>query len=337
MKSFFFANHIIKTRRFIKKNLVVNNTERKRFLIITDSCPGLGPLSAWFHYTTLINFAKKNRFIPIIDFKNFFMPDFMDEQNFGKFNYWDVYFTQPTLRYSLEFAYKSNYLLFDYYKMQKSDDAKFIFSKYCIFKKSDTSYINLMEKKETKIASKYAELYSISEVIQNRARDYCKVNVPENEKILAVSCIRGHEWLHLIKSEWTPDGTHTRKVEVNELIADIEKALIRTGYNYFFFIVDDRETCECIKKHFGGRCLTYERALYHYFENGEPVILETMEKTLNKVNAEFNNIISPKQTRVMDYLTEVSIISSCDSLVTRGGASDTFAYLLKKGKYEYIL
>ena len=67
----------------------------------------------------------------------------------------------------------------------------------------------------------------------------------------------------------------------------------------------------------------------HFFRNGQPVPLDEVDFALQ----EFKNVSMRKKTE--DYLTEVCIVSMCDSLPAQKGSVQTVASLHNGGKYEH--
>lgn len=327
----------IEIKNYFKDNLVIKKSKMK-FFIITDSCEGVGPLSGWFHYMTLVNFALSNNYIPILDFKNTYMPVFMDNPQDKTINYWNKYFTQPNTDFTLNEAYNSTHIVVDYFKLSKNNPTVFSYlAKYSIFKNSNSDYLSSITKKDLFLGHKLARLCPINIELVKKAEEFYIKNTSPNQKILGVSFIRCYERLHLVGSKWTPPGTHPVKCSLNQLPKHIDDALLKTGAEKFLFVVDDRESYDYISNIYGSRCFSYPRPLRHLFENGV-VVNDTDEKKVQALlNVEFSELKKPIEQRNSDYLIEVYLLSLCDSLLSLGGSSDTFAYILKNGKYENIL
>ncbi len=335
---------IIKKNKYIRKRIILdsfelkhggNKNKTKKFLLIKDSHPSVGILSGWSHYMTLVNFALNNNLIPVLDFTNNYMPLFMDNDYDGKTNYWDYYFTQPQKKYSLDDIYQSrNYYCVDYCKIMPKMGHYLI--EYSLYKNSNNDFIKEMNPKDTLLCRQFYLKCHLSNEIQDQGNLFCKEHEFDKKKILGVSFRRTFEKHHILKSEITPEGTHPVKATLSQLLLDVENTLKENNFDYIFFTTDDRESLEKMKEKFGKKCLYTSRRVQHLFEDGKIIVKNTTEETLKAIYTEFKGIKDPVKTRNIEYLTDVYILSKCNSLLARGGSADVFAYIINDDKYEHI-
>ena len=123
---------------------------------------------------------------------------------------------------------------------------------------------------------------------------------------------------------------------MSQLLLDVENTLKENNFDYIFFTTDDRESLEKMKEKFGKKCLYTSRRVQHLFEDGKIIVKNTTEETLKAIYIEFEGVKEPVKTRNIEYLTDVYILSKCNSLLARGGSADVFAYIINNDKYEHI-
>lgn len=309
----------------------------KKFLIITDNADAVGLLTGWMHYMTLVHFAIENAYIPVIDFKNYKM-GFCQDEDFSKINSWDLYFTQPFPEYNLDDVYRSkNYYIACYKEVMHSYGD--VLCDYSLYRNSNNDFPELISKDDLILNRFYYSKCSLSIAIRERAIKEKECLFPRGEKVLGVSVRHMFSWHHAIKSTITPDGTHPEKGTLDEIIQNIKNGLSKTGYKYFFLSVDERFAWSRITEEFGKKCITIKRMLPHPFdEKGEPRKYKNIgDEIYREMYIEFKG--EPRKfmkKNSTDYLTEVCLLSMCDSLVSYGGSAAVFAYIIND-KYEYVL
>ncbi|MCR4939966.1 MAG: hypothetical protein K5930_07670, partial [Treponemataceae bacterium] len=172
------------------------------------------------------------------------------------------------------------------------------------------------------------------EIIKQAQDLYLKL-FPENKRILGVSFRRAYERHHYWKDPITPDGTHIVKETLKGIIPTIKNILSEDKYDFFFLLCDDREANDEIKRTFTKQCITYERPLPHYFENGEPIPVDYKDD-YNIIFKEFSSIPGAVTQRNIDYLCAIVLLSKCTSLLNCGGTADLFACIINNFSFEKI-
>lgn len=328
-----------RSRKLTIKDLLKNKASggklnrNKKYLLISDSCKNVGILSGWSHYMTLVNFALKNKLIPILDFSKNYMPLFMEKNFDGKTNYWDLFFSQPSENYNFdEIKHSKNLYYIDYHEAM-TNHGIFLLD-YSLFKNSNNDFINQIDKNDLALAREFYNKCHFTEDIIAKGDSFINEHNFNNKKMLGISFRRCFERLHKLNSDITPEGTHPIKATLEQLIKDIDNII--DNYDAFFFTTDDRESLDVLQKRYGNKCLATGRRLNHQFENGEVIIRKNDEETRKALYIEFENLEEPVKTRNIEYLTDVYILSQCNSLLARGGSADTFAYIINNDKYENI-
>lgn len=279
-----------------------------------------GIISTWLVFMPQVLYAIDKGYIPIIDLQNNYKPMMLDKDNIGKFNAWDIYFKQAYNKYSLSEILQSKNVIFA--KQQGIELSK------------DIQWSNLpLSFNDFKLIRNMLKYSELSDEIIKRGDDFFVSSIPNGKKILGVSFRRGFERLHYFNSDLTPPGTHLVRGTLEDIIVHIKKALKALKYEYFFFTADDRESYDTIKKEFGDKCIYSQRPVYHMFENNKPVPLAEVEQTWIEFYKRKNDVM----LRGIEYLTDIYIISKCDSLLSAGGSSDLFAYVLNNKRYESVI
>lgn len=279
-----------------------------------------GILSTWLDFMPQVLFAIQKGYIPIIDMEHNWKPMMLDENNKGKINAWDIYFTQPFKGYDLKIVLRSKKVIFA--KRQRLPLSY------------DIQWSNLpltdMDFMTCKQMIKYGML---SDAIINRGNSFINKNFPIGKKILGVSFRRCFERLHYFDSEITPLGTHIVRTTLSGLIENIKQFISDFNYDYIFFTADDRESYCTVKKEFGERCVYVQRPVSHHYINNKPVPLDRPDLQVYEFNKRENDCM----LRGIEYMTDIYILSKCNSLLAAGGSADLFAYILNDRKYEHII
>lgn len=299
---------------------------KKIFYVIKIFDPHWGSLSSWLCSMPRVKFALDSGYVPIIDFKNIsdFPSMLLDLDKFKKENAWDLYFTQPQIDYSLDDILKSSKVI---YSSVKHNIDYSNFSRSVINGNLPLSNIDFL------VLKKLYSLCHLNDEIIRTAMNTKNKLFPAEKKVLGVSFRRCFERLHEINSDLTPIGTHIIRLTLKQLLIRIRELLKLYNYDLFFFTTDDRESLTVVKEEFGDKCIYNERPLGHHFENGNPIPKGQEEKMI----VEFYKREKDVYLRNIEYLTDVYILSQCDSLLSCGGTADLFAYIINDGKYEHVV
>ena len=285
-----------------------------------ENFPRQGILSTWLDFMPKILYALEKGYVPIIDMKNNYKPMMLDENNRGKINAWEIYFKQPFPQYNLNDVLHSKKVIF-----AKNQGHPLSY---------DIQWSNLpLSDSDFKLCQSMIKYEILSDTIIEAGDMFIKKNIPTGKKVLGVSFRREFERLHHFNSEVTPSGTHIVRATLSNLIKDIHASMINLKYDYIFFTADDRESYNALKKEFGDKCVFVQRPVAHHFINNEPVPLDRV----NLLSIEYNKRTNDTMLREIEYMTDVYILSKCDSLLAAGGSVDLFAYILNNKQYEHII
>lgn len=279
-----------------------------------------GVLSTWLDFMPQVMYALQKGYVPIIDMKNNWKPMMLDESNKGKVNAWELYFKQPSQKYDLENVLHSKNVIFAKNKR--------------LYLSYDIQWANLpLSDVDFETCKRMIKYGNLSDNIINAGDAFININFPVGKKIIGVSFRRAFEKLHYFNSELTPPGTHNVRVTLSGLLEIIRDVLFKFNYEYIFFTADDRESYGVVKKEFGPKCIFVQRPVGHHFEDNKPVPLDRPDVLC----CEFNKRDNDCMLREMEYMTDVYILSKCDSLLAAGGSADLFAYILNDKKYEHVI
>lgn len=296
---------------------------RKTFYVIRIAGQKWGALSTWINLMPFVLYGLKKKYIPIIDLKNITPPELLcDTESVGKNNCWDLYFKQPQNNFSLNEILCSRRVVFASWRNVDVE-------KYKKIRDCDLPLRN----KDYKLLKKMNKFCPVSNDIVSYAETLKDKLFPKNEKILAVSYRRAFEWSHYCQLDFTPPGTHLVRGDVHSVFSEIRKFLYENDYNYFFFMVDDRETLELAKEQFKNSCIFIERCMPHYFSNGVPVL----QDDYNTIHIEFGKRENDVYLNAKEYLAGVYLMSKCDSFLSCGGSADVVTYVMNDKKFEKIV
>ena len=248
-------------------------------------------------------YALAKGWIPVVDMQNYPNP-YLAPEKLGKENAWEYYFEQP-FRVGLEQAYSGENIV-----LSNGDCVK-PYPDYSLdlLKKNDEliEWRMLIKMGLMKIKPKLAE--EISELRK-------KLFMP-NDNLLGV-ILRGND---------NPD----KKIKGAPIPPPIEFAINAVSAkfnewecNKILLLTKDATVLEMLKNNFGDKCVTLDQ-LYADFYNAEDSDLAK----LNLSTKEEDNYLQGKK-----YLTQIAILSGCNSLVAdRYG--DTISVMLLVDKFAH--
>lgn len=299
-----------------RKNYGDKNKKETFYVIRTDSTQHWGIATACFMVLNNIQYAVDKGWIPVVDYKNYFLTGIQDEKDRGKENAWEYYFEQPDKRYSLEEVYQSKNVILGPVRGQphgslSRNDIKDIW---------DDSYSVLYD-----CTAKYLR---IRPEILARAEEIRKTLFvrADGEKILGVGMRAGLYWGEAARSD--SYARHPKGLNIDEYIELTHKYMEQFGCAYIFVSCDDRYYMERMKREFGERCLYMnERTLPHFFDDEGNPLSDQKEMAVEITDQSV-------QDRSIDYLIEIYLLSVCDSLIRVKGGGSFLACLLNARKYE---
>lgn len=292
------------------------NKDKIFYVIRTDSTQHWGVFTTCLMVLNNLKYADEHGWIPVVDYKNYFLDGLQEEQRRGVDNAWEYYFEPCDKRYSLEEVYKSKHVILgpewgqpfrslswgNIYKIEEIEDIYYrLVEKYIRIKPE------LMERAETKMK----ELF------------------PTGEKVLGVGMRAGLKWGELAGRDLYRN--HPVGPDINEYIAETRKWMSEFICGYVFVSCDDRYYLERMKAEFGEKCLYIERFLPHFFDKNKPIPAENLDQRIQ----EFNGISLIKRNE--DYIIEIYLLSKCDSLFAAKGGGAEMAILFNDKRYEHCV
>ncbi|MGN0739627.1 MAG: hypothetical protein ACI4LX_05590 [Treponema sp.] len=295
----------------------------KVFYVIRTHGYSWGALTTWILIMPHILFAKKKKYVPIFDFLNVNgLPMLLDKEDERKKNAWELYFEQPQKQYSLEEILHSKKVI-----ITESGCPEWTWTEEIL-------NANLpIDDEQFNIWRSMYEICPFNSDIISYAEQLKKKLFPKDKKILAVSYRRSFEWHHYWQSELTPTGSHLIRGSLSSIIDEVKKELFDYGYEYFFFTVDDREALTVMRETFGGKCISTERVMPHFFENNQPIVKDNIDAKF----VEYGKRDKDVYLRAKEYLADVYLCSQCDSFLSCGSSADFMAYLINNKNYEHFV
>lgn len=273
----------------------------------TDGIEGL--MSLFQNVVKQINYAEKNSYIPVVDFKNY-KTQYTDNKQHIK-NVWEYYFEQPSY-ISLEEAYNSkNVVLSGLSGLRKSD--------------------SFLDQKMDKESIKKARLFVKEHIrLTNTTTSYVnkEMNSFYPERTLGLY-LRGTDYTKL-----RPAG-HPVQPTAEQAIKVAEQMMKKNNLENVFLVTEDDDIYRAVKERFHERLriVSYDAFIEDY--KGD-VYLSQDEKMISQL------AYTPYQ-RGLNYLAKLIILSKCKCFVggnTCGSwAANTFSegyddsYIFELGVY----
>ncbi len=293
------------------------NKDKTFYVIRTDNTQHWGIATTCSMVLNNIKYAVNRGWIPVVDYQNYYLAGIQDEENRYKENAWEYYFEQPDQNYSLEEVYQSKNVILGPVRGQPYGSLSWKSVKNLF----DDQYIGYFQ-----CAAKYLR---IRPEILKKAEEIHRILFGQvsGKKILGVGMRAGLYWGEAIQSD--SYARHPKGLNIDEYIAYTHRFMREYGCEYIFVSCDDRYYFERMKQEFGDRCLYMRgRTLMHFFDRkGNPIPENEKEKTIE--------ILSENtKKRSVDYLIEIYLLSTCDSLFWVRGGGSVLACLLNNRQYE---
>ena len=299
-----------------EKNLTDNNPDEHYFkkgdstqptyYIIRRLPQTTGLLTRYRMAMSHVRYALSNAWIPVIDMQNYLNP-YLDPKKFGKENSWEYYFEQP-MKIGLEEAYSGENII-----LSNGDSVK----------PYPGHSMKFLEKKNNELAEwrtllKLGLIKIKPEFIEEASRIWNELFSPQ-DRVLGVM-LRGTDYLiRKIKRRPIPPPVDFAKSVVNVKLKEWK-------CNKFFLATEDRKIIEAFRKTFGDRCVILDRIYVDYNSLRDRFV------TICRINRENDYFLQGK-----DYLTQILLLSMCDSLVGARCSGTTVAMLLKENfKHTYF-
>ena len=287
----------------------------KRFIVLTSPGENGGLFSSIFYLLVILEYARKKKYIPVIDWKNSFVPSVQDAEKKGLENAWNYFYEQPNDKYSLEEVYQSKRVI--HMTEYMVDMKKSSLGQLPPYTEENLSYWNRM-------ICTYIKPNAHMEQLVGEARSTI---FEPGKKVLGVGIRAGFRWGQMNK--YTLFDGHPVVASCEEYLSIVEEKLREWKCDYIFLACDDREYWQKFLAFFGEKCKYIPRALRHYFHDDIPYL---REDPMGYV--EYEGITVRKLAE--EYMVETYLLAGCDSLYSCIGGGAQFAYLLNGGKYEHL-
>jgi hypothetical protein len=261
-----------------------------------------------FHYyrnLQHLSYAIKNNWIPVVDWENY--GPFSHAEKYpinGTKNCWEYFWKQPS-DYTLKEVYASENVILSSrnsvdYGLIPSTEIKSPFNKYIK---------DLMIK-----CVEYDNYNSLNEFTYKFVDTWKNILFGDNKKILGCS-VRGMSYG--IKN--VPG--HPIQPKIKELIKMVEKRLIEWNMEYVFFACESEVLVEEMKEHFKEKLILLPRDRYKKIpEKEDDPLYEDGHRY--KTN--------------LEYLTEMYLLSKCNSLIAGMSGGVRVAVIWNKNMYEHV-
>lgn len=277
----------------------------KTIVIIGRELIGLGLFGFINNFLEYIREVIKMEYIPVIDMQNF-RSAYQEDMEFQKVNVWEFFFEQPA-NISVEEAYESKRVIHisDCWVISNSSymvgNIYYDFNVRREFCEIMAKYIRLNETMRKKISEEYRKLfYPIRE---------------KKKKVLGV-LYRGTDFLEL------KPKLHAVQPDIDTCINEVKRKLKEWNMDYVYLSTDDENAVIAMKEAIGEKkFLCYERKRFS----------NTGKRKLAFISFDRER---DRYIKGVDYLTEISLLAKCDSIIAGKAGGTAGALLLNQMKYE---
>lgn len=294
---YFFARRNILQK---KKSYGKCNDDKIIYIVKPDYQDGVeGLLSLILKQVIYINYAKKNGYIPFVDWKNY-KTQYYD----GKNNVWNYFFKQPS-DIKEEEVYNSKNVYLSGWTLKDVNPLGLFEAKVFSDKR--------IREKSSKLLCEY--IHFSDEVLSIVNKEATSLNISDCIGVY----IRGTDYVKL-----KPSGEYVQP-SVDQMKCKIREFEIK--YNApIFLVTEDGDIFDNLKKEFGDiiRIVSFDTFLRNY--EGKDV--------LSKSNVLEKN----KKLRGQKYLAKMILLAKCKYFVGSMTQGSKFSYVLNNGNYldEYV-
>ena len=234
-----------------------NKNKNKTFYVINRS-PGAGFFSNLTFILNYIEYAKKKKFIPIIDMQNF--PSIYNEQEkiFDSLNSWD-YFFEKINKYKLSEVYKSKKVIFSSNYLKKN------------------MYVDISDNQNF---NKIKKIIKIKKIYYNEVKKFLKKKLKKKEKIIGV---------HLRGTTYKIAKNHPFPVPKKMMLNILNQIVKREKADKIFLCTEEKNYYDYFKQKLKNKVITFNSfrsdrtdAFNHYprkkhrFNLGREILIESL-------------------------------------------------------------
>ena len=236
-----------------------------------------------------------HQYIPFVDL-SYFKNVYLKSDEIGLVNPWEYFFEQPT-RYGLQCAYKGK-------KVILSDADIYL---------DDFDYLE-DEGKLGRACELYAKYVHTSSRIEKELSEIYNRLFDRSGKVLGVVC-RGTDYVNRdVRGE-------NRQPLLTDLIADAKECLKKWNCDKLFLATEDSQAAERFKEEFGDRLILEDKQRY------------SASTAITFATPRFDE--DDEYLRGIAYLTDIYLLSKCDSLLSGKSGILYMALPMNQMQYEH--
>lgn len=302
-----------------KKSFGDLNKDKTFYVIRTDNTQEWGVFSTYLFVLSNVKYAVEHGWIPVVDYKNYYLSSMQAAESRGKENAWNYYFEDLVPEFPLEEVYQSKHVILGplrgqpYGSISWNDKLDIYDEKFQIYRQ---------------LANKYLR---VKQVILNEAETLYLNLFPPKEKVLGVA-VRAEAYWGSVTGHKTWKN-HPKGVPVERCIEGIRDYMKQYQYNYFFLVCEDDYYVNTIQREMGDRCLCTDRPRANFFDDaGTPNVFD--DDHLRQIY--FRNKDYSMQQKNIDYIKEILLLTKCHSLLRTTGGGSMASFFLKDGNFEGV-
>lgn len=267
-------------------------------------------LTQYYYCLQKLSYAVEKGYIPVVDWENYGrLPHSEDYPINGSNNSWEYYWQQPS-EYELTEVYNSKNVI-----LSTQNIGQFGYIPNCAMKPP----FNVYAKNIIKNCPRYAKLIPLNRVTEDYVEKNYNLLFPKEGKVLGV-IIRGSSY----GKKGTQFSSHPMQIGIKELIKEIKKTLEAWEYDYIFFVNEVQEIVDIIKKEFGDRVIILPRMRDSISRPTDGSVLNPMYEDGQRYKTN------------LDYVTEIALLSKCDSIIGSMSSGTRTALIWNGGEYEHV-
>lgn len=266
------------------------------------------------YYRTLehLAYAIENNWEPVIDWQNYGpFPHGEDYPINGTTNCWEYYWNQPS-EYTLDEVYQSKNVILS---AQNTRDNEFV--PVCAFKTP-------LQKQAMDYAQKcpkYDQYITLNSYTQKYVQEKENLLFPKGSRIMGVS-VRGTSY-GVCKSKTDTSG-HPVQPDIERLILSISEAIEEWDMDFIFVTCELESVITKISEAFPSKVIFLPRKRYQ-----KPPVRGDVEKNLDPLY-----VPGQKYQTNLDYVTEMVLLSRCNSLLAAMSSGVRAAIIWNNNQYE---
>mgnify|MGYP001028164682 CR=1 FL=1 len=288
------------------------NKDKTFYVIRTDNTQGWGVFSTYLFVLSNVKYAVEHGWIPVVDYKNYFLVGLQNKEERGKENAWNYYFEDLVPEFPLEEVYQSRNVILGPLRGQPYGSISWgavtdvYIPEYQVYFKLAAKYIRMQSYLLEQVESEYQKLF------------------PREGCVLGVGIRAGAYWGTITgHKNW---DRHPKGVSVERCIENIKLYLEKYSCDYFFLSCEDRYFVNTIQKEFGDKCLCLNRSRASFFDDqGNPSAAEDIKYEEAELGILRRNI---------EYVKEVILLTRCQYLIRTRGGGNLASLFIKNGRYE---